>query len=289
MQKTLASVDGCGAPSAMHPAGVPVSSMCAPSAKVKAPLWLCSQLVKAPLVQSLSALQGLGGFSKAPPPGTRQKGQKTRTLEMPAPVWNASLLAVPVVNEKEIGRGPMSANTSGGQSWLVGYALVALQVSVPGQSLGTAPTRQEHLRVERQGHAGVTRARRRAGCALSHGVDDAGAGRGDRGVRDGQRGPEEAPTGRVASAVRAHVPDVAHTAVRVVEAGDVAVRVRRAECALQSGAAGAGGAHAGGRGADAGRGLARRDRAVPAAARAGPDAAGLGRAAAGDRDFASRG
>src|SRR5438093_1841076 len=151
MQKTLASVDGCWAPSAMHPAGVPVSSMCAPSAKVKAPLWLCSQLVKAPLVQSLSALQGLGGFSKAPPPGTRQKGQKTRTLEMPAPVWNASLLAVPVVNEKEIGRGPMSANTSGGQSWLVGYALVALQVSVPGQSLGTAPTRQnwvvvlEHL------------------------------------------------------------------------------------------------------------------------------------------------
>src|SRR5437870_4437881 len=124
MQKTLASVEAWGAPSARHAAGVPVSSMCEPSANVKAPLWFCSQLGKPALVHppaGPSAVQGLGGFSKDPPPATRQKGQKTRTFEMPAPVWNASLLAVPVVNPNAIGRGPMSAPTcGGGQSWLVG-------------------------------------------------------------------------------------------------------------------------------------------------------------------------
>src|SRR5216117_756654 len=80
MQKTLTSVAGCLAPSAMQTlGGVPVSLIVVANVFRNAPLLCCRQEVKDPFVQSVSAVHVCGGFSNATlTSGSKQKPQMTR-------------------------------------------------------------------------------------------------------------------------------------------------------------------------------------------------------------------
>src|SRR5207244_2519154 len=126
-------VELCCAPSVRSPAASPTSVIESASACAKAPLRFCSQLVNGEVVHCASEVHpfaGVGGFWK-PPSGFLQRPQKMFDLPFPDPVLNEVLDAVPVVRLKGIGTPPTSAPTcGGGQSWLVGKAL--LTAELPG-------------------------------------------------------------------------------------------------------------------------------------------------------------
>src|SRR5438445_13599999 len=110
MQKTLARVELCGAPSVRPPAGSPTSVIESASACAKAPLRFCSQLVNGAVVHCASEVHpfaGVGGFWK-PPNGFLQRPQKIFDLPFPNPVLNAVFVTVPVVRAKGIGSPPIS-------------------------------------------------------------------------------------------------------------------------------------------------------------------------------------
>src|SRR5437870_2898682 len=126
MQKTLARVELCCAPSVRFPAGCPTSVIESASACAKAPLRFCSQLVNGEWMQSVSDLHpfaGNGGFSK-PPSGFLQRAQKMFDFPFPDPTLNEVFDAVAVVRLKAMASPSTSAPTcGGGQSWLVGPAV----------------------------------------------------------------------------------------------------------------------------------------------------------------------
>ena len=134
MQKTLTSVAGCLAPSAMQTlGGVPVSLIVVANVFRNAPLLCCRQEVKDPFVQSVSAVHVCGGFSNATvTSGSKQKPQKTRGW---AAVLKEVFVCVSVERMKSTGRQPRNVEPDtgeqpeasmplglpgGGQSWLVG-------------------------------------------------------------------------------------------------------------------------------------------------------------------------
>jgi len=118
MQKTLARVAACAAPSSMHtPAGDPAMLILRAGPCPKAPEFRCRHLVKAPVVHWLSAVQGCAGVSKLGENCWPQKPQKTKDCEAKSV---EVALDVPVVSAKGMGRLPMNALDAGGQSWLVG-------------------------------------------------------------------------------------------------------------------------------------------------------------------------
>src|SRR5947209_20338116 len=99
MQKTLARVELCGAPSVRPPAGSPTSVIASASACAKAPLRFCSQLVNGAVVHCASEVHpvaGVGVFWK-PPSGSLQRAQKTHDFPFRPSVLNAVFDAVPGV------------------------------------------------------------------------------------------------------------------------------------------------------------------------------------------------
>src|SRR5712691_1522276 len=124
MQKTLTSLEACGAPSATHaPAGEPLSVIVRTSPAPKAPASRWPHLGKLAFVQSALVVHGTaGGPWKVCPKLLRQKPQKVRSTATLSVVSFETLVDAPVVSAKGIGSVPTkcAASAGGGQSWLVG-------------------------------------------------------------------------------------------------------------------------------------------------------------------------
>src|SRR5581483_9696783 len=120
-QKTLTSVDGCGPPSERQPAAAPVAEMLVAIGFEKAPSVRCRQTPNPVDVQSVSAVQACDGGPSNAPAVLAQKPQKTRACPGWLPRLVATLVCVPVLSAKPIGRPPRDGGF-GRQSWLVGYA-----------------------------------------------------------------------------------------------------------------------------------------------------------------------